>query len=108
MPLKTLPPKPDNPVIDSGHFLEFLKSKAVNVDGDTVIAMSDGSVQVDTLATKSLDTAWAEYVPLPGPPEPAALRDQLTAALASAASVDDLKAFLATVLIPAMASPEER
>lgn len=106
MPLKQLPPKPNAPVIDSGDLLAFLKGKGVTVNGDTVIAHADGSVEVDTLATTSLTTAWSEYVPPAPPLPPPTLREQLQEELATVDTLEKLCAFVRDRLIPAAVRDE--
>jgi hypothetical protein len=106
MPLRKLDPKPGNPIINSGDFLEFLNEQGVNVAGDTVIAHADGSVEVDTLATTSLDEAWEAFEP-PAPPPPAATRrEQIIAAIDAATTLDELKAAIIDVAGPALVIDE--
>lgn len=101
MPLRVLEPKPGAPVIDSGDFLTYLQERGVNVDGDTVIAYSDGSVGVETLATTSLQTAWESYGPVAAVPS-LSLRDALLSALNDVQTLDELVVLLREVLIPAV------
>ena len=106
MPLRELPPKANAPVINSGDFLAFLSERGVNVIGDTVEARADGSVLVDTLATTSLAEAWDAYVPPPPPPDPPTRRQVVEAAIAGATTLDELKAALIEVGIPALVPDE--
>lgn len=102
MPLRPLKPKPGAPVINSGDFLAFLNERGVHVEGDTVIAHSDGSVEVDTLASTSLDAAWDAYQqPAPAPPTPT-VRAQLIAELDAVKNPAELVPFLRDRLIPAL------
>lgn len=102
MPLRKLDPKPNAPVIDSGHLLAYLNAAGVNVTGDTVQAYRDGSVEVDTLATTSLEEAWAAYEPPAPPPAPETLLEVMAEAIGAATTLDELKAALIEVAGPAL------
>lgn len=106
MPMRTLEPKPGNPVIDSGHLLAYLKAAGITVSGDTVEAWRDGSVVVDTLATTSLYDAWDAYDPPPPPAPPEALRERLADAIGAATTLDELKAALIEVAGPVLVLDE--
>ena len=102
MPLKKLDPKPNAPIINSGALLAWLTEHGVTVADDTVIAYADGSVEVDTLATTSLDDAWASYEPPAPPPPPETKRQTAAEAIAAATTLDELKTVLIEVVGPSL------
>lgn len=106
MAIRTLPAKPGNPVIDSGDLLTFLKGRGIVVDGDSVTANTDGTVNVETRATTTLTDAWDAYVPPAPKPPPPTVREELRAKLAGLTTLDELKAFVAGDLIPATVRDE--
>jgi hypothetical protein len=100
--LRTLPAKANGRVIDSGHLLAYFKAAGIEVDGDTVIAYADGSVQVETTATDdALTTAWDAYVPEEIVP-PETRKERLRGELAAVTSLAEMRTFLRDKLIPAL------
>jgi hypothetical protein len=106
MPLRKLDPKPNAPVINSGHLEAHLKAAGVTVGDGGVTGHTDGSVEVDTLATTALQTAWDAYTPPPPPPPPATKRQQLRDAAQAATTLAEFKVFIRDQLIPAVVRDE--
>lgn len=96
--MQHLPPKPDSPTIDSGHFLAYLTDLGIVVAGDTVVSNTDGSVDVET-DDLALPQAWLDYTPPPVDPPTTVAIALIDEALALG-DIEAIRAFLLANLIP--------